>query len=238
MHHRRPVGVDVLGLFAKRPEPGKVKTRLAGAVSPEWAAKAAEAFLLDMVERLAEIEAQRHLIFDPPDSRPYFHEIARSRYHLTPQSPGNLGQRMADFFEGQLRLGVASVVIVGSDSPTVPAEFIARAFQHLHEADLVLGPATDGGYYLIGCAGSVPPVFSDIPWGSERVLSSTLNALGSTNHRLALLPPWYDIDTLNDWHMFRGHVAAQRRAGIDPNIPHTEKLLDQTLFSPKESPSI
>jgi len=102
---------------------------------------------------------------------------------------------------------------------------VQQAFPLLDHADVVLGPATDGGYYLLGAARRVPPIFAGLPWGTSRVLSETTAKLAESSSRLALLPPWYDVDTLADWQMLVGHVAAMRRAGVEPGIPHTEKFL-------------
>src|SRR5947209_5262014 len=81
-------------------------------------------------------------------------------------------------------------------------------------ADLVLGPATDGGYYLIGCSRPIPGIFAGIAWGGPRVLSDTVARLPESC-RLALMPPWYDVDTLTDWLALRGQLAAERRMGLD-----------------------
>jgi rSAM/selenodomain-associated transferase 1 len=221
--------MDTVAIFAKYPQPGQVKTRLAAAVSPAWAARVAEAFLLDTMERVASLEIRRLLVFTPIESSAYFAKIAGDRYYFQPQAEGTLGERLENFLDTQLRVGARAVIILGSDSPTVPPTFVTQALRQLEQADIVLGPATDGGYYLIGCARRVPPVFSEIPWGSEQVLANTVAALAASDRRLALLPPWYDVDTLADWHMLRGHVAAQRRAGIEPGIPHTERLLAEPL---------
>jgi rSAM/selenodomain-associated transferase 1 len=214
-----------LGLFAKWPRAGEVKTRLAAASAPDWAAEVASAFLHDLVDRLATVDAFRVLVFAPRTAEAWFTELARGRYALHPQSEGDLGRRLAAFFTDQFRTGAESVVVLGSDSPTVPPAFVAQAFHELQRADVVLGPATDGGYYLIGCARGLPPLFDGIPWGSSCVLRDTIRRLAESACRLALLPPWYDVDTLDDWRMLEGHLAALRRAGLDPGVPHTERLV-------------
>src|SRR5262245_3190058 len=140
-----------LGLFAKQPTPGTVKTRLASATSPDWAAKVYAAFLLDFLERLSTFEVQRVLAYAPPDAHAYFESIAAGKWELLPQSSGDLGERMAAFFRDVFAAGVHAAVLVGADSPTLPLGVIAQSFAELARADLVLGPATDGGYYLIGC---------------------------------------------------------------------------------------
>jgi rSAM/selenodomain-associated transferase 1 len=198
---------------------------LAAATSAAWAARVARAFLLDTVERLARIDAVRVLAYTPPSAQRYFGEISKSRFHLIPQTDGDLGRRMASFFAEQFQAGAAAAVLVGTDSPTLPLPFIVQAFQELERADVVIGPSTDGGYYLIGCARRVPPLFEGIAWSTSQVLAETMASLGDPRWRLALLPPWYDVDTLDDWRLLQGHVAAQRRAGFDPDLPHTERLL-------------
>jgi rSAM/selenodomain-associated transferase 1 len=214
----------VLGLFAKWPEPGRVKTRLAADTSPTWAAAVAQAFLQDLTDRLSGVAARRILAFSPADVEPLFAELVGGRFGLVPQAEGDLGRRLSPFMAEQLAAGAASVVVLGSDSPTVPVAYVEQAFTALEQADVVLGPATDGGYYLIGCARWLPSIFDRIAWGGPTVLAETIARLAESSGRLALLPPWYDVDTLDDWRMLRGHVAAMRRAGMDPGVPHIETL--------------
>jgi rSAM/selenodomain-associated transferase 1 len=219
----------VLGLFAKQPSLGQVKTRLAAACTADAAVRIAEAFLTDTVARLANIAARRVLAFSPPTAQDYFAGLTQDHFSLTPQTEGDLGRRMSTFFAEQFQAGAESVVLVGTDSPTLPLALIEQAFQELLTANLVLGPATDGGYYLIGCAARVPPIFEGVAWSSNQVLIQTVERLQDPAWRLAVLPPWYDVDTLDDWRMLQGHVAALRRAGVDPNIPCTERLLQESL---------
>ncbi len=194
----------VLGLLVKQPLPGRVKTRLAAETSPEWAARVAAAFLADMVERLSKIEARRVLAFAPPSAETLFSSLTHGRFILVPQVEGDLGQRLAAFFTDQFRSGAPTAVLLGIDSPTLPVAYIEEAFEKLEHADVVLGPATDGGYYLVGCAGRIPPIFSDMPWSQPGVLGETIARLPNSGWRLDLLPPWYDVDTLRDWWALRG----------------------------------
>jgi rSAM/selenodomain-associated transferase 1 len=213
----------VLGLFAKWPAPGAAKTRLAPG-DPAWGARVAHAFLLDTVERLAAVNADRVLAFAPAEREVDFAAVVANRFALVPQAEGDLGRRLAAFVEQQRAAGARAVVLVGTDSPTLPVAHVERAFTELERADVVLGPAPDGGYYLIGCGPGRAPVFEGIAWGSGRVLADTVAALADPRWRLAVLPPWYDVDTAEDWTMLGGHLAALRRAGIDPGVPHTEAL--------------
>jgi rSAM/selenodomain-associated transferase 1 len=214
-----------LGLFAKDPRPRQVKTRLAAASSPAWAAAAAAAFLHDTIERLSAVNARRVLAFAPLDAEPAFAALARGRFALVPQEGADLGQRMAAFFGEQFDRGASPVVLVGTDSPTLPLAFVEQAFAALERADVVLGPATDGGYYLVGCARRLPGIFDGISWGTSLVLEETVARLPAGT-RLGMLLPWYDVDTIEDWQLLRGHVAALRRAGLDPGVPHVEGFLN------------
>jgi len=155
--------------------------------------------------------------------------LAGERYELTAQPEGDLGGRMAAFFDSVFQQGASQAVLVGTDSPTLPLSYISRAFEQLEEVDLVLGPATDGGYYLIGLSGSIPSIFQNMNWSRPSVLADTMNRLRGSSWRLGLLPPWYDVDTLDDWQMLRGHLSALRRAGIDPGVPNTEKLAMESI---------
>ncbi len=214
----------VLGLFAKRPRPGEVKTRLAAATSPQFAADVAAAFLGDVLDRLTPLPVRRVVAFAPADAAAYFAALVGDRFSLCPQSDGDLGRRLAAFFDAQFAAGAGRVVVVGADSPTLPVAHVEQAFAELDRADVVLGPATDGGYTLVGCARRPAPVFDRIPWSGPDVLAATVARLADAGAKLALLPPWYDVDTRDDWRMLRGHVAALRRAGTDPGVPRTEHL--------------
>lgn len=214
----------VLGLFAKCPAPGRVKTRLAAETSPDWAARVAHAFLLDTVARLATVPVRRVLAFAPADAYQFFREVVGGHFELMPQADGDLGARLAGFTADRFREGAGAVVLAGTDSPSLPVEYVTGAFAQFEGADAVLGPTTDGGYYLIGLTPSAPAVFEGIPWSGPDVLKATVDRLAGTGCRLAVLPPWYDVDTLADWRMLRGHLAALAAAGRPVELQHTEAI--------------
>ncbi|MCI0376062.1 MAG: TIGR04282 family arsenosugar biosynthesis glycosyltransferase [Gemmataceae bacterium] len=214
-----------LGIFAKRPEPGRVKTRLARQTSLQWAAQLAEAMLRDTLQRMrGAVVRRRILAFAPENALPWFQDLAEPTYHLTPQGTGDLGERVRRYFS-QFLTESNRLVLIGSDSPTLPLEYVQRAFELLEEADIVLGPASDGGYYLIGCKARVPPVFDGIVWGSAEVLEQTVRRLQEARSHYALLPTWYDVDTLDDLRRLREHLQALRASGVDPQASFTEQML-------------
>ncbi len=150
---------SVLGVFGKKPEAGRVKTRLSVAYGPAFAAEAYEAMLFDTLalwasDRVLAPGGRRVLVFDPPDVGPWFDDRAPDTFALQPQTEGDLGDRLRAFFEGEFADGAEKVVVIGSDSPTLDPNFVVSAFVLLDHKEVVLGPATDGGYYLLGCRAS------------------------------------------------------------------------------------
>ena len=105
------------------------------------------------------------------------------------------------------------------------AEFAARALELLGERDCVLGPAADGGYYLIALRRPCPALFEGIDWGTPRVLEQTVDRLRQAGLSLHLLPVWYDVDTPDDLAFLRGDLAAMRHAGMTVDLPATDQVL-------------
>ena len=218
----------ILGVFAKQPTVGRVKTRLAQTTSAEFACRVAEAFLHDSLDRLASVAASRMIVYAPADAVGYYSQLSSGRYALMPQAEGDLGDRLRSFFAWTRQQGHAHIVAVGTDSPTLPVEYIEQAFRLLDSHDVVIGPACDGGYYLIGSALTDLKVFDEIPWSTTHVLEATIRRVSEQSARLALLPPWYDVDTAEDWAMLCGHVRAMRQAGIDPGTARVERLVRES----------
>ncbi len=220
---------SILGIFAKQPIVGTVKTRLAEATSAEWACSVAEAFLADTLERFAAMEVHRAVVFAPASAIAFFTSLCGSRYEPIAQSTGDLGERLQHFFTLARQRGFSRIVAIGTDSPTLPIQYVQSAFDLLAEHDVVLGPAFDGGYYLVGCNARALPIFSSISWSTSRVLEQTVEHVQASCASLALLSPWYDVDTLDDWRMLRGHVQAMQASGLNANVRNTERLIRQSV---------
>ena len=219
----------VLGVFGKKPDSGKVKTRLASEFGDDTASLIAEAMLFDILdfwstESVLAPGGRRVLVFDPPDAGTWFDERVPEAFALQPQSEGDLGTRMRSFFEGEFADGAARVVLIGSDAPAIDPAVVVSAFLCLENRDVVLGPSTDGGYYLVGARNEVPPIFDRIEWSSSRVLSQTIDRLEETELSLSVLPVSYDVDTPDDWRMLTGHLRALRRSGFNPSLPRVEEM--------------
>src|SRR5262249_44540301 len=135
-----------------------------------------------------------------------------------------LGKRMSGFLSRRFDEQAERVVLIGTDSPTLPLAIVERAFRELESADVVFGPATDGGYYLLGCAKRRPPIFDGIAWGTATVLENSVRLAGAAGCRFALLEEWYDVDTKDDWEALKQRCQEMRAEGVDPGIPATEAL--------------
>ena len=119
--------------------------------------------------------------------------------------------------------------MIGTDSPSLPCHLVAQAFGALGDSDVVLGPAADGGYYLIGVTRPHPGLFQGIQWSTSVVLSQTVARCRELGLRLATLPVWYDIDEIDDLHFLRGHAAALTQSGQPCPCPSTRELLPELL---------
>ncbi len=194
-----------LVVFAKAPIPGQVKTRLCPPLTPDEAATLHGSFVLDTVERTKAVTERftrpvdRFLACAPSLAHPFFKVMeARHGVRLIDQTGEDLGERMAGVFDRLFAQGYRSVVLVGTDVPSLPIEEYQRAFDLLESHDLVLGPALDGGYYLLGLTRLVPDLFVDIPWSTALVLKVTEDKARAAGLTIALTAPWRDVDTIGD----------------------------------------
>lgn len=200
--------MDQFGIFAKYWEPGQVKSRLAAGIGAVAAARIYRAFLETLLVRFQGVAQRCVLAFTPEGRRPAFDRLITSAWELEPQRGDDLGKRMERYFRQAFQRGAQRVVLIGSDSPTLPRPFVETAFQRLADHDVVLGPSHDGGYYLIGAAGGVPAIFDNVAWGSDRVWSQTLAHLEADGSDYAVLPEWYDVDERDDLERLRRELAA------------------------------
>ncbi len=219
--------MNTFGLFGKHPRPGYVKTRLADHVGAEAAARLYAAFMDDLAFRFRTTGEQRILGFWPADTVAFFDQYVKFGYELWPQPEGDLGGKLIAFFKHSLKHDGDRAVLIGTDSPTLPTEYAEQAFELLKQVDCVLGPATDGGYYLIGLRRPAATLFDNIMWSGANVLAQTVQRVTAAGLTLSLLPPWYDIDDLNDLQMLAGHIRALTRSGQTHPCPVTAAVLER-----------
>ena len=182
-------------VFAKTPQPGRVKTRLAPRVSPESAAALARAFLQDvsaLAESLADCDLT--LAYTPRGTRDQVQALVGPRWQLRLQRGRDLGERLAHAFTSRLGARADRVVIIGADSPLLPPQRLAEAFDALGRADLVIGPCEDGGYYLIGLRRWAVGLLAGIRWGTDLAFSDTVTNANWLGLSRAVLESDYDVD--------------------------------------------
>ncbi len=203
-----------LVLFARDPVAGKVKTRLKQILDEETTLRLYISFLKDSIDKLFQLQDIRRLIgITPSLSSGFFDPWSQDpRVELFIQQGEDLGDRMRNAFARQFLAGCEKVVIIGSDSPTLPMEYIERAMAS--EKEIVLGPSTDGGYYLIGLNRKLVDVFSEISWGTDQVLEQTLARIREQSAQLELLPVWYDVDLPEDLRFLKVHSDLMVQSGL------------------------
>lgn len=222
-----------LVVFARAPVAGQVKTRLCRpdpdapeALTPEQAAAVHAAFVADVCRSGARSGIRHRCLYVAGDAtHPQLQQLAHEHgFVVRVQKGADLGSRMAAALAAELFAGASAVVLIGTDSPTLPTLYLERAAAWLADtSDVVLGPAADGGYYLIGARRPLPELFAEgIAWSTTQVLPATLlrlRALRDRGLRVALLPFFYDVDTPQDLRLLAAHLHLSGTAdlGESPN---------------------
>jgi rSAM/selenodomain-associated transferase 1 len=213
-------------VFAKAPRLGKVKTRLCPPLSTEQALELHRALVEDTLERLQKISRPNleHWI--------YISEALANPADLTIpdswiqriQQGKDLGERLAGAFRSAFDDGIERIVVLGSDSPTVPLDCVHEAFDELARYDAIIGPCLDGGYYLLGCSQFIPEILQGVSWGKVTVLRETTDALQRVQKSFNYLIDWYDVDTDEDLMRLREEISFNSR--VDPGgIPRRVKAV-------------
>jgi uncharacterized protein len=214
-------GRTALAVIAKEPVAGLAKTRLVSALGEEGAARAAAAMLADTLATVRSVGADPWLCFTPAGARERLRRLAPG-FRLLAQAPGDLGDRLAACLADLLAAGADRVAIVGADTPHVPIASYRRAFALLEQNDVVLGPAIDGGYYLVAAKTARPELFVGIPMGTDMVLSETLARATRDGLVVALLPPLRDLDRVED---LAAALTAGELAGAPATLAAAAELL-------------
>jgi rSAM/selenodomain-associated transferase 1 len=208
-------------VFAKAPQAGRVKTRLVPPLTPLEAARVHEASLLDVMAGAMESDAAVRILYDDTTDAAAYFARAFPGVESRPQPAGDLGRRLVEAFAAGFADGAACVVAIGADAPTLPRSYLSDGLAATLEAGAALGPAADGGYYLIGLRRDVWPnaevLFDDIPWSTDLVCETTRQRAAEIGLPLRVLPQWYDIDRIDDLRLARMHTRADS---------HLARLLD------------
>jgi rSAM/selenodomain-associated transferase 1 len=224
-HARKIVPRPTIIVFTREPVPGSTKTRLAARIGARNAASLADAFTRDALEKVHKLQLPLVVAGSTKgclnDNR-YFGLLAR-RFGaiLIDQGLGNLGARMARVLAPFATKGV---LLIGTDTPSLPSSALRRAVSLIRHHHVVLGPTLDGGYYLVGINGAVPDIFRGIRWGSARVMQQTIERLLRFGIRPVLAPTWYDVDRFSDAVLLAEHLRRLRQRQAIP-CPATARVL-------------
>lgn len=193
--------------MTKVPVAGNVKTRLQPTLSAEKCATLAECFLADTVSKIKLLQIPLIIAFAPVEQRKNLLKMLPDEQMLVEQTGVNLGEKMFNAFQFAFSQNLDAVVMVGTDSPTFPGEFVTRAFEKLSESDAVIGRTADGGFYLIGLRMLRKEIFAKVEWSSPQTFEQTTRNIEKLNLKLARLPDWYDVDTPNDLEILKADLA-------------------------------
>lgn len=219
-----PLKGDALAIFARAPIPGAVKTRLAAAIGAEAAALLYAAMLQDCLTLAQHIVPENVVVcFSPSDAFATDDEYSLAGFWSgarLPQCSGDLGDRLSNCFGQLQQSGAAKIVVLGSDAPDLPPEYLSRALALLDAHDLVLGPAHDGGFYLLGARSLPQGLFENVPWSSESTLAAVLENAARSEAGVALLEPWRDVDEIEDLRALGERLISGRSTA-----PQTARVL-------------
>ena len=233
-----------IAFMAKASAPGRAKTRLVPPLTFDEAADLNTAFLQDVAENL--LLASRHTsrqaaiasyaAFGPPGSEGFFRAILPGSIGLLGAWLPNFGDCLFHTIRELLRRGHDSAVVLNADSPTLPTAFLVRTAEALARPGdrAVLGPSTDGGYYLLGLKAAHRRMFEDIAWSTERVAEQTLERAREIDLEVHMLPAWYDVDDVGDLRRLHGELCAsntdsRRYDGAAPHRARQTAALMQKL---------
>ena len=195
--------------FVKAPVPGKVKTRLQPDLPREEIVEIYKSFITAITSQCARLKGiERFLGCAPTKDDDFLREVAEKQKMKTFNQRGDdLGKKIINAFRDHFKKGYSQVVLIGSDSPTIPNDYIRKAFRQLENNDFVIGPCCDGGLYLIGAKDKIQArIFKEMPWDSSNVLNLTLQNLYNSNIRFSMLPFWYDVDNIDDLRFLKLHL--------------------------------
>jgi rSAM/selenodomain-associated transferase 1 len=220
-------------IMTKFPEVGKVKMRLAESVGEEAATSLYRCFIQDTLTIVQSLDIPFHIAVHPPKSVEEFQEWLGPSFQYIQQKGMNLGKRLQNGFLAMFQKGYRQVIALASDSPDLPPEIVQNAISSLQTYRVVIGPASDGGYYLVGFSSDsfIREVFEDISWSTETVFQETLSRVESVTSKVYVLPEWSDIDTKSDLRQFYEVYQLQPSKKLHTmNYLHSHPKLLQVLL--------
>jgi rSAM/selenodomain-associated transferase 1 len=218
-------------IMTKVPQAGEVKTRLQPFLTARQSAEISVCFLQDAEQKAKSVIQNLVIAFSPFEKKNLLVDILQSNPILIEQTGENLGERMLHAFEFAFSQNSDAVVMIGTDSPTFPAEFIGQAFMFLEmKADVVLGKTVDGGFYLIGLRKAEKEIFQNVEWSSPKTFRQTKRNIENMNLVLKEIPVWYDVDVPKDLERLKKELTTNPRIA-----PKTTEFLESLTISANPS---
>ena len=200
---RNPVVI----IMAKKPQPGRSKTRLCPPFTHKQAASIAEALLKDTIDLVNGIPGiQPAVAITPPEEMGYFQNLCPDHFWLLPVKGANIGECLYSTIDSILDKGHPKAIAINADGPDLPVSYLVKSLSDLDSHDMVIGPTNDGGYYLIGLKHTAPQIFEGITWSTNLVLNQTLERAKDSGLIYTILPPWHDVDTGQDLEHLELHL--------------------------------
>jgi hypothetical protein len=217
----KTVGIAVL---CKTPEAGNSKTRLSPPLDPDQCAEMSACFIRDLTANLESLcrddAVAGYAVYTPVGSETRLRPLLPATFGLVKQSDGDFGRRLSTSVQDILALGHHGAIIINSDSPTLPPAIVAEAVTRLLERDcVVLSPAIDGGYTLIGLSHLHHHLFEDIPWSTDAVHRLTEERASEIGLPVCNVAPWYDVDDAESLRLLGRELAGQRPSFASPQHP-------------------
>ena len=200
---------ETLIIFSRYPEAGKTKTRMIPALGAEGAAKLQRQMTEHTLKTARNLNSVRDITIEihfAGGNKQLLTEWLGKDLEYIPQAAGDLGEKMRLAFERAFSLGSKRVVTIGTDCPDINQPILEEAFDLLPKQDLLIGSATDGGYYLIGLNRTIPELFADISWGTDRVLNQTKAIAHQLNLNTYYLKTLSDVDRPEDLAIWQKHI--------------------------------
>jgi rSAM/selenodomain-associated transferase 1 len=219
------MGSVAVGIMCKTPEPGKSKTRLSPPLRPEECASLSACFIRDLSQTIARLaedgDVAGYAVYTPVGSEEALRRLLPAGFELMPQVEGDFGVRLFHGVRDLLDAGHDGVLLVNSDSPTLPLPILQAAVDAVRQADnVVLSPALDGGYTLIGLSKPHRRLFEDIRWSTSTVYRQTLDRAREIGLPVVDAPPWYDVDDAASLRMLEDELSGETPAFL--TIPGAE----------------
>ncbi len=219
-----PVAVAIV---CKTPVAGKSKTRLSPPLRPDECAAISRCFIRDLSATIQSVadegDAVGCAVYTPAGSEAELRQLLPRAFLLTPQVEGDFGARLLKGASDLLKEGFAGAILVNSDSPTLPRTILRQAVDGVRQGDnVVLSPAADGGYTLIGLSRPHARLFEGVPWSTPEVYQHTLERARAIGLPVVAVPGWYDVDDASSFRMLENELAGQRPAFAAPELTGAE----------------